>query len=487
VIALGLLAAACGGDPASATPAQDGDASGEAWPADGFLHYLPDGTMLVARLPTLEAVRAEPRPYRELVKRFGWGEDVTAMLFGAAEPDGLDADRSPGFVRTVGDAWAHYLPATDKGRLNAALAERRSRLTHREEGDWIILSKGGAGAGRNQGDPLPPGTMALRVHHHPLLTAFANPGDTVEAGGRAGPGGLEFRGRLRTGARSPTADVFAAAGPMPDERLDLLPPTLAPRVETTLPAAELASMLAARLAVHGGIRAGDDRVVVERFLREVFTGADSAAGYAFGVDFRDGSGTLVATGRLAGGRDSPILHLVRGEARSTYGPLVLDLARGAPEDPAAKRGRWRWRAWLVEPDGKLEGLPDSLWESVGLLVRGEEAGLEVVYERLDDRFVFAAGPRADRLAAKVAEGLRGPFRRSLAGTHLRTLYQAGDGDYKLGIAVDGRGVRRMPDKDLAALRRAFFAGEDGSVPSRAVLALWQEDDGGLGLLARLLY
>ncbi len=489
-----LLAAACGGNDNDSNSRGDAATEGAsvAWPADGFLNYLPDNAALIARLPTLDAVQAEPKPFVELMRRLGWSADATATLFGTAEPNGLDRKRAAGFARTT-NGWAHYLPAMDKGALNAALAARRAKLAHREEPNWIILSQGGAGAGHNQDDPLPPGMMALRVHYHPLLTAFANPGDIAEAGIKVGPGGLEFKGRLRPGPKSSTGAAFAATPALPDEALDLLPPNLAVRVETTLPAADLGSMLAERLAVHGGIKDPGDRVLVERFFREVFSGANSAAGLAFGIEFRDGSGTFVATGKIAQGRDSPILKRIRTAERTTFGPLVLDREDDVPQKASKAAGpnpqadQWHWRAWLAESAGNLEGLPESFWESIGLLIRGEDDGLDITYARIDDRFVFGFGPNARSLVRAVKKRLGRPFRRSAAGTHLRALHNSVRGAYKLGITLHGVGLIGMHENDRTALRHLFFGGEDAFIPIRTAIALVQREDGTLTLFGRVMY
>jgi hypothetical protein len=437
-----LTLCACGSDP---QPENDPSPTGEAWPIDGFLRHLPQEWSLVARLP---APAAERPAVDALGRALGRPE-----LFAAVE--GLDPERAAGVVATPKGGWIRYYPAANKAQLNAALADQLRQAAHREEQDWVMLSYQGATAGSAEGEPLPPGDAALRLRYHPLVDAGFPAGDTLEAAVTLGPSGFEFSGRLIPTKRSATRRRVTAATPFDGDLVDLLPKSLALRVETTMPPVELAAFLTRRIATHGGIAADEDRVKIERFLREVLTGADTANGFAFGIEVHESGASFVATGKVAKGLDSPLLLGVRERSRSTIGPLVLDLRREVPG------GVLGFVAWLIEPKPKLEGLPEAAWTLVGDLT-SEDAGVPVAFAREDDWFVLAAGRRADRLTQLVRKSLRSGTSRSGASRALRAARARGEGDYVLGVAINTLGLRSLPLNDKGALRALLGAGAEAT-------------------------
>ena len=458
-----MLLAACGKDPAPATPAEN------AWPLDGFLQYLPDNLSLTLRLPSADA---PPAGIAKLLEALG-----RAGLFQAP---GLDSARSQGLAVTTAGAWVHYLPAKDKAQLNRALQAGAHKVAHREESDWTILSLGGKGAGRVQGEPLPPGHAALRVRFHPLLDLVFPPGDTLEAGLTLGGAGFDLSGRLRPGEGSPTAARVAGAAACQGGWIDLIPASLAVRAETTLPAPALAAMLTRTFGAYCGIPLDKDRVLVERFLRELLTGLDQTAGIAIGIEFKEGQTSFVAIGRIGEGPPSPLLAGVRSHARSSFGPLVLDARREAP------KGIIGHYAWLTEPKPVLKGLPESLWGLVGDLTGGEDGGLPTAYVAPSRWFVFGAGRRADRLVASVYKRLRGGAQSSAGSRALRAARERGKGDYVLGLVLSGSGFDGLAANDRKQIARLLHAGENAQMPDTIALSLFRDGEE-IRLEGRALY
>ncbi|MHC4667663.1 MAG: hypothetical protein ACYTFD_04585 [Planctomycetota bacterium] len=470
-----LLAAACGDDEPAAPPAGQEDA-----PADGFLAHLPQGVSIAMRLPTLEALDEGPEVYRALLHALGRDEvSPRALFFAVEQPDGVDRRRAPGLALLSTGSWAHYLPAQDKAALNQALRPRAAELYVREVSRWIVLSRRVLGAGEVAEPPLPSGRMALRVRHHPLLSLLAQPGDTLELGLTLGGGGFDFHGRLRPGEAGDTSARLARTRAGAAGLLDHIPSSLAVRLETTLPPLLIASFLTRRLAYHGGLKQEADRVLIERFLREVLTGIDAEAGCAVGLEFRDGQTSLVVLGSLGPGPPSPILAKLRRDERSSFGALVLD-RRDAPA------GLLGWAAWVAEPEPRLEELPQCTWGWLDAL-SSEEKGLPLAYARWKGSFVVAAGPRADLLARAVRSKLAWGGSRSLGSFELLNLRQrGGDLDYVLGAVLAGSGLDGLPPADRQLLAALFGARPAARAPQAVAIAGFRRD-GELAIEGRARY
>ena len=203
LLTLSLLAASCGGGSGSPTTTTEPTNEEAAWPSDGFLEHLPDELSITARLPPLATREAKPKAVAAMLEALGRPEALWAI-------EGVDPERGAGLAVTTGGGQVHYLPARDKAAINANLGELVKTMAYREEADWVILSRGGAGAGKNVGAPLPPGDAALRARFHPLLDIALASGDSLELGATLGAGGVDFSGAVRTGETSATRRRLAA-------------------------------------------------------------------------------------------------------------------------------------------------------------------------------------------------------------------------------------------------------------------------------------
>lgn len=465
-----VLLTACGEEgpgPAAATPP----------PVDAFLRMLPPDVSVVVRLPSVRAAKEDPGAVAALLGMLGRGAPH-AVLHGSAEAAGLDPDASPGLAATPSGGWVHYLPAADKAALHRALGPRAADVVVREEGPWVIVSGGGAVAARFEDAPLLPGALSLRVRHHPLLAAVAQPGDMLEAAFTLAGGGFDVHGRLVPAPDGTTAELLRDARAFRGGLLDFLPGSLGLRAETALPPAMLATWLARRAAVHASIREEADRIVLERLLREALTGADPEAGVAFGVEAREGSLSFVALGRVAGGPTSPVLARVRRERRSAFGPLVLDARDG--------EGVTGFHAWIAEGRPALEGLPEAAWPLAAALCGGEEGGLPLAFLEQEGWWVFGGGPRADLLVRDAARRLRQGSQRSPGSASLQTVRERGRGDYVLGIVAERGGLLGLPAADRAALAAALGALPDARAPEAVAVAGFRRD-GAIAIEGRALY
>jgi len=476
LISMLSLLVACGGEQAK----QD-DAATSATDPDGFLAYLPEGANLVARLPSPERVAAGDVSVKALLRCFGHETASPAeLLYRSKDLSGIDPARAAGIAQVPGGGWIQYLPAADKGLLNAALRNLVTRYALQEEDRWISLASGGTAPGRKQGEPLPSGDVALRLVHHRLLDEVTQPGDTLELGATLADGGIEFEGRLVPGEASPTGKAIANAGGEITGNIDLLPAWLAVRVESTLPSTIYATYLTRRIARHAGLPAGPLRDNIERFLREAATGIDTASGLALGIELRGGAASFVAVGMRSQGPPSPVLAKLRGARRTTFGGLVLD-ARDVP----SKRIQGFF-AWVPQATPQLEGLPDSLTGLLGDLV-SDETGVKVAYTEAEGYSVVAIGPRADLLARKVRRHLVEGARGSLATHHLGVVRERGGAGCVLGIVVRGGGLEGLAETDRSALRALLGAGETATAPKFIAIAGWPSEDGSLRLNGRILY
>lgn len=470
-----LLAAACGEvdepPPDPPVPARR--------PADEFLGHLPPGVALTMRLPSPAAVEQRPEAMAALLRACGYGSASAGSLFFAVEtPEGIDKDRSPGLALTATGGWVHYLPARDKSSLNRALQARAGKASLRELDRWIVLSQVGHGAGEVREEPLPAGDLALRVRDHPLLKLLGQTGDVLELGLRLGPGGFDLTGRVVPGGSGGTAAALAGARPGTGGLLDYIPSALALRIETTLPPTLLATLLTRRMILHCGVETQEDRVLLERFLREVLTGADADRGYALGLEFKDGKASFVVVGEIGPGPASPILAKLLRHERSSYGAFVLD-RRDAPD------GLLGWYAWVADAQPKLDGLPECAWGWIDGLAQ-EERGLVLAYAHWQRWFIVAGGPRADLLARAVRSRVARGASRSLGSFLLLDLQQRASRPYVIGAVFAAAGLDGLPPADRLALGAMFHAGADAQAPRALAVAGFRED-GALVLTGRALY
>jgi hypothetical protein len=429
------------------------------------------------RLPAPAAVAERPDRFAALVRALGHeGTSPSAFLYGAEAPEGVAPAAPPWAMLTASGAWIRALHATDMAALRRAFGALPPDVVAQETDGFLVLFRGVV-PGQGIEPPLPPGDLALRVRHHPLLVTVAESGDVLEAGIDLGSGGLEARTRLLPGPGSPTADLLARAVAGEGGLLDFLPPSTFLRVETTLPSAFAAASLSRRLARHTGFAEEKDRVLVERFLREALTGADPETGLAIGVEAREGEVTVVVVARDGEGAASPILKKLRADERSAFGPLILDRR----EAPAGLLG---WFAWVAQAQPELEDLPECLWGAVDRL-SDESKGVPVALAAFDGWSVVALGPRADQLARATKSRLSGGSSRSPGAEELRKLRGEGTGDYVIGVVVEARAMD-LPLADLAAVRAAF-GGREGARGPKAVAAAGFRADGALDLLVRVLY
>ncbi len=467
---LACLLAACGdggkGALPLALPAED--PAFRRWPAD---------TTIALRLPAPAAVAARPDRFSALVRALGReGTSPSALLFGVGAPDGVAPGTTPWAALTASGAWTRALYAADMAALRRAFVGLPPDVVAQETDGFLVLFRG-AMPGQGVEPPLPPGDLALRVHHHPLLAAFAESGDVLEAGIELGSAGLDARGRILPGPGSKTADLLARAVAGEGGLVDFLPPSTFLRIETTLPSVFAATSVVRRLARHTGFPEEKDRILVERFLREALTGADPAAGLAIGCEARGGELTVVVVARDGDGAASPILKKLRADERSSFGPLVLDR-----RDPPA--GLVGWYAWVAQAQPEIEDLPECLWGAAAALA-DESKGVPVAYAAFDGWSVVAIGPRADQLARATKSRLEGGSTRTLGAWELRRLRESGEGDYVIGVVVEA-GAADLPAADLAAVR-ALFGGVEGARGPKAVAAAGFRAGATLDLLVRVLY
>jgi hypothetical protein len=412
-----------------------------------------------------------------LVRALGYeGTRPSAFLYGADTVEGVAPGTTPWAAITASGGWMRVLRAGDMAALRRAFRDLPPDVVAQETDGFLVTFRGTLpGAGVEP--PLPPGELALRVRHHPLLAAVAESGDVLEAGVDLGSGGLDARGRLIPGPSSPTKGLLDRAAPGAGGLLDFLPAGTFLRIETTLPSVFPAAAVARRLARHVGFQEERDRVVVERFLREALTGADPKTGLAIGCEARGGELTVVVVARDADSAVSPILKKLRSDERSSFGPLVLD-RREAP------KGLVGWDAWVAQAQPQIEDLPECLWSAVDRLA-DESKGVPVAYSAFGGWSVVAAGPRADALAKAARSRLEGGAARSPGAEELRRLRDSGEGDYVLGVVVEA-GAAELPAADLAALR-ALFGDAEGARGPRAVAVAGFRASGGLDLRVRVLY
>jgi len=465
---LGLLLAACGSD--------DGSSTAAAGTPDGPFRRWPEDVELAVRLPAPAEVEGRPDAFQGLLRVMGaTGRTPFGYFFGADAPDGIARERAPWMVVT-GSGWMRALPANDLAALNRAMAGQPPEVLVQQLDGFVVLYCGTRPQDRVEAD-LPPGDLAIRVRHHPVLSLLAETGDTLEAAIVLGGGGFDASGRLTPGPGSPTSALLAAAKAGEGGLLDFLPPGLFLRVEMTLPAAALAHPVTRRLAEHLGFPEAGDRVVVERFLREVLTGAAPSKAIAFGCEVRGTEVSFVVVAHDVEGQPSPVLAKLREADRYSFGPLVFD-------PRTAGRDLCGWYAWVAQAQPQIEHLPECLWDTVGGLA-DEEKGLPVAYAAFDGWSVLAAGPRADSLVRATRSRLLGGSERSAGAVQLFRLRGRGEGDYVLGIVVEP-GLAELPAADSAALRASFGLSADGQPPGAIAVAGFRAD-GALKLLARALY
>ncbi len=468
--ALACLLAACGNGAAGAP------SPGNAPPAQGDFRRWPADTTVAVRLPPPAAVAARKTAFAALVRALG-REEMTpsAFLFGSDETDGISGEAPPWAALTASGAWLRALKASDMAAARRAFGELPFYVVAQETDGFLVLFRG-TKPGDGAEPPLPPGDLALRVRHHPLLALVADSGDILEASVELGSAGLDARGRLVPGPKSSTTGLLAGAVKGEGGLLEFLPPSTFLRIETTLPPVFAAAAVARRLARHTGFAEEKDRTLVERFLREALTGADPKAGLAIGAEARGGELSIVVVAREGDGAFSPVLKKLRTEDRSSFGPLVLDRRD-------ATAGLFGWDAWVAQAKPELEDLPECLWGAAGALA-DESKGVPVAYAAFDGWSVVAIGPRADALARGTKARLQGGSARSPGAAELRRLREEG-GDYVIGVVVEP-GVADLPAADLAAVGAAF-GGAEGARGPKAVAVAGFRAGTALDLRARVLY
>ena len=469
---LPLLLLACG-DP----PAQPQDPAPDPWPVDGFLRALPGNASVVARLASADRVTSGDGAVAALLDCFGYSDGATLMY---ATPDfaGIDRSRSAGFARGTDGSWLHFLPAADKGRINAALRARADRVAVREEDDWIVIGTGAAPA-PGEAEPLPRGDAALRVVHHPLLDAIAQPGDRLELGLTLLGGGFEAAGNLVPGKGSPTADMIRRAGGALTGQLDLLPAWLAVRFESTIPTTAYATFLARRIALHTGLPEGDLRDNMERFLREATTGIEAKSGLAVGIDISKEGTSFIAVGRVAAGPASPVLAKLRRNRRTTFGGLVLDARE------MKTRRMLGYYAWVPLAEPSETGLPRTALPMLGALVQ-EDEGVLVACTEVEGYAVLAVGPRADKLARAARRRIAAGAKQSAGTRQSAILRERHGGECILAAVIVPELFADMADSDAGALRSALGATTDANPPKLIALAGFRTGPQ-LALAARVIY
>ncbi|MGQ0612201.1 MAG: hypothetical protein ACT4PV_00410 [Planctomycetaceae bacterium] len=444
-------------------------AGGQGETAAGFLALVPADATTLVRFPPESAVRARPVDFQALLATFGRNGDAIQEFCSEAAGKGIDPERPGGLALTPQGAWVRFLPALDKRTVALALRERVARgVGYREEGDFVLLTGGGAPGAPAPAAPLPSGDLALRVRHHPLLAQLFFPTDTLELGITCDPAGCLFEGRLLPGAQGATEEALAqAAHARATNLLDLLPSWLPVRVETTLPPTFLAETVASHAAAHAGIKESKDREALVRFLREALTAFDAAGPFAFGVDVDKGAVSVVMTGTMAPGPPSPILNRLRTAERSSFGALILDKRARAPHALG-------FSAWLVDGVPSLDGLPESLWEMVTLLC-DRARGLPVAYAERGDKIIIAAGTRADYLCDLTHRMVATGGDRSQPGWALYELVRNTVERYVLGAIVQGKVLAELPDADRRALAAALGASESAPAIGSLTVAGFLEE------------
>lgn len=469
---LALLLASCG-DGAEPAPRANSRTAGEPtafarWPAD---------TTIALRLPTPASTAAAPEAIDALQRTLGRvGVSPSAFLYGADTTEGLAPEDPPRAVLTASGGWMRALRAADMASLRRSFAGLPSDIVAQETEGFLVLFRDTRPANGVE-PPLPPGDLALRVRHHPLLTTVAESGDVIEAELDLGTAGFDARGLLVPGPSSPTADLLRDARPGEGGVLDYLPQSTFLRIETTLPRVFAAAGAARWLARHTGFAEEKDKVTVERLLREALTGSDPAKGLTIGVEARRDGVTIVVAARDAEGAPSPILAKLRSDDRSSYGPLVFDRR----EAPAGLTG---WLLWVPQAQPAIESLPECLWGAVDLLC-DESKGLPVAYAGFDGWSVVAIGPRADLLAADTRARLQAGSSRTQGAEELRRLRELSEGDYVLGVVVEP-GPIELPAADMKALN-ALFGGTEGARGPAATAAACFRAEGALRILMRAYY
>ncbi|MEE8107060.1 MAG: hypothetical protein V3T86_16115 [Planctomycetota bacterium] len=454
-----LLAACSGETPAAiSTPAE------EPVERDAFLDFVPGETPITVRGPSPSALDANPHAFEALLRMLGRAGRADETFYGIASHEGLAADRGAGLAVTRTGSWVRYLPAENKSTIATAVG---SRTSYREEGSLILFSDGAMGGGTEKGEALPRGDLAVRFRFHPLLAALSHPTDQLEFGVDVSTAGFKFHGRLRPGKNSPTREAIAAARPTDGGTIEMLPAWLGLRVETTLPPTLFAEFLAHRLALHTGM-APEDKTVLIRFMREALTAVDTETGFAFGIDFKDGMFSFVATGEIAEGPPSRVLRRLSVAAASEFGAMIFH-----PEESDVK-GLQGYYAWVADAELSLDNLPETAWE----MVRGlgdRNTGLPLAYAERGGRFVVAGGPRGDRLAAAALKRIEGSGKRGKAGWVLHSLRKSHK-DFVLGAVVNGPRLAGMAPGDLAALRRVFGATAEASAPAFVTVAGFRDGE-----------
>jgi len=472
IAACGLLLcllASCGdGDEPEAPQPEPRERAFARWPAD---------TTIAFRLPPPAAVEAAPEAVAALQRALGHGGvSPSAFLYGADSTAGIAPDSAPWAVLTASGGWMRALRAADMASLRAAFAGLPSEVVAQETDGFLVLFRGTRPADGVE-PPLPAGELAMRVRHHPLLAMVAESGDLLEGALVLGTAGFDADGRLVPGPSSPTADLLRGATPAEGGILDYLPSNTFLRVETTIPRVFAAAGAARWLARHVGFSEEKDRVIAERLLREALTGADPKAGLTIGVEAHGGGISVVVAARDAEGAPSPILAKLFNDARSSFGPLVLD-RRDAPG------GLDGWFLWVAQAKPELQDLPECLWGTVDLL-SDESKGLPVAYAAFDGWSVVAFGPRADALAFDTRARLEGGSSRTPGAAELHRLRESGKGDYVIGVVVEP-GAADLPPADRTALSAAFGGSEGAPGVAALAAACFRESDA-LRILVRTYY
>jgi len=255
------------------------------------------------------------------------------------------------------------------------------------------------------------------------------------------------------------------------------------RLETSFPPTILATFLSRRISTHCGVTEGGDRVVLERFLREMLTAVDPDAGLAFGIEFQEQETSFVAFGRVAEGEPSPILAKLKLGERLSFGPLVVD----PRETVTSLHG---FGAWLVDPEPQPDGVPTSALNLLVGLAGGEDDPLPVCFAESEGWFFFGAGPRGDLLVRSTRQRLiRSGAARSPGSQALFDLRAAGaEGtDYVLGAVFNGDGLEGLAQADREDLAAMFGVPATASTPDALAIAGFKSATAELDLLARLLY